>query len=118
VIAVDVRREPLAFLWIRAMWRRDWQVDVVLGGDTDPRVEGGPVDAVLIVNTYHELTRPADVLHHLSAAMRPEARLVVADRRPTTDATLSADEERAEHVLSPATAQEQIQAGRLPGRPS
>jgi predicted methyltransferase len=108
VIAVDVRREPLAFLWMRATWRRAWQIDLLLGDDTDPHLEGRTIDAVLIVNTYHELARPAEVLQHLSAVMRPEAHLVVADRRPKTGTTLSADEERANHLLHPGMAEEEI----------
>jgi hypothetical protein len=33
VIAVDVRRQPVAFLWIRRLIRRDGQIHIVLADD-------------------------------------------------------------------------------------
>jgi len=81
VFAVDLRRESLTFLWIRA--RLAWQsnLHVIVGAVDDPRLpRSPPVDAVLIANTFHELTAPAPVLDALWRAMRPEGRLVVVDR--------------------------------------
>ena len=56
VIAIDIRRQSLAFLWLRSLLRRAWQVDVVLSDAGDPRLPPGPIDAILLVNTFHELT--------------------------------------------------------------
>jgi SAM-dependent methyltransferase len=82
VIAVDVLRQPLAFLWIRRLLRREWQIDIVRGQDDEPRLTVAPVDAVLVVNTYHELARPAATLEALRSALKIGGRLVVCDRRP------------------------------------
>src|SRR5271165_2898030 len=61
VLAVDLRKVPLTFLWIRArLWKRN-NVTVKLGDAHDPHLPAG-VDAVLIVNTYHELTAPEAIL--------------------------------------------------------
>ena len=83
MLAVDLRRESLAFLWIRAL----------LGGHAesctssaarsdDPKLPPGPIDAVLIANTYHELTAPEPILKALFGSMRSGGRLVVVDRGP------------------------------------
>jgi predicted methyltransferase len=82
VLAVDLRREALAFLWMRAMLRGYWHVHVIHGEVADPRLPADPVDAVLIANTYHELTAPSAILNALRTTMRAGARLVVVDREP------------------------------------
>jgi hypothetical protein len=53
---------------------------VIRGHVTDPQLPQGPIDAVLIANTYHELAAPNAVLKALFTSMRPGARLVVLDR--------------------------------------
>jgi predicted methyltransferase len=108
VIAVDVQRQPLAFLWVRRLLRRDWQIQIVLGKDDNPRLRVTNVDAVLMANTFHELNNPPATLKILRDVMKPQARLVVADRRPRGGPGLSAQAERERHTLSPATAEAEI----------
>jgi predicted methyltransferase len=80
VLAVDVRRESLAFLWIRRFLRNARNVRVIVGEPDDPRLPAGPVNGVLIANTYHELSRPGPILDAVFDAMKPGARLVIVDR--------------------------------------
>ena len=56
VLAEDIRFESLAFLWIRRFLRDARNVRVILGTPNDPHLPAGAVDAVLIANTYHELS--------------------------------------------------------------
>jgi SAM-dependent methyltransferase len=102
VLAVDLRQVSLTFLWIRAhLWSRD-NVTVLVGDADDPHLPAR-VDAVLIVNTYHELTAPKAILHHLRQSLAPGGRLVIADRGP---------EETQHHGLPLALVEEQVrQAG-------
>ena len=86
VQAVDILRVPLTFLWIRAEEQGDHNLHIVLGDSDDPHISG-PVDAVLVANTYHELSRPAIVLEHLRHALVTGGRLVIADRGPQTSNT-------------------------------
>ena len=82
VLAVDLRRQSLAFLWVRA-WRRGYSnLHVIRGDVNDPRLPPGPIDAALIVNTFHELTNSAAILQALFRSMRSGGRLVVVDRGP------------------------------------
>jgi len=106
VFAVDLRRQSLAFLWIRAVLEGHSNLHVVRGGVDNPKLPPGPIDAVLIANTYHELTTPEPILKALFTAMRPGARLVVVDRGPR-------DGERgpqpaAHHEMRPADAERAI----------
>ena len=97
VIAEDIRRLPLAFLWIRAAGRREHNVKVMLGGTADPHLPTG-VDAVLISNTYHEFADAHSMLAHVHEALTPDGRLVIIDREPRrTGAPLSSE---AEHEIS------------------
>jgi predicted methyltransferase len=81
VLAVDLRKESLAFLWIRARLRGLRNVTVIVGGEDDPQMPVS-VDAVLIVNTYHELTHAKTILDHVNQSLVPGGRLVIADRGP------------------------------------
>jgi ubiquinone/menaquinone biosynthesis C-methylase UbiE len=96
VLAVDLRRESLAFLWIRARLDGYSNLHVIHSRVDDPMLPPGPIDAVLIANTYHELTTPDPILKSLFASMRSGARLVVVDREPREghDAGASADLDR------------------------
>jgi cyclopropane fatty-acyl-phospholipid synthase-like methyltransferase len=79
VWAVDLRKESLAFLWTRARLRGLRDVTVIVGGEDDPRLPSA-VDAVLIVNTYHELTQRKAILDHVRRSLVSGGRLVIADR--------------------------------------
>ena len=107
VLAVDLRRLSLAFLWVRAMRNGYRNLDVIHGRDTDPRLPTGTVDGVLIANTYHELAAPRRILEALSTAMRPGARLVVVDRGPRGGSESRA-EAAAHHELTAAEAEIEI----------
>jgi predicted methyltransferase len=81
VIAEDVRRLPLAFLWFRAAQRRDHNVRVLLGDPADPHLPPR-VNAVLLSNTYHEFTDARPILIHIHQSLVSGGRLVVVDREP------------------------------------
>src|SRR5262252_5465862 len=58
VYAVDIRRLPLRFLWVRSLIRRQHNVRTVLGESDNSHLPYSAVNAVLIANTYHELDNP------------------------------------------------------------
>jgi SAM-dependent methyltransferase len=100
VLAVDLRKESLAFLWIRARLRAQRNVRVIVGAEDDPRLPGA-VDAVLIVNTFHELTQRKAILDHIRQSLLPGGRLVIADRGP--------EMESQHHGLPMASVAEEIE---------
>jgi hypothetical protein len=50
----------------------------ILGTQSDPRVHG-PVDAVLIVDSFHEMRQPVVMLRKIAAAMKPNGRLGIVE---------------------------------------
>jgi ubiquinone/menaquinone biosynthesis C-methylase UbiE len=82
VIAEDIRRLPLAFLWTRTVIKGAHNVHIILGRATDPRLPEGREDAVLIANTFHELADPQSILARVNSSLVPGGRLVVLDREP------------------------------------
>lgn len=82
VLATDIRRESLAFLWIRAALGRYRNLQVIHGEPDNPRLPPDAVDAILVSNTFHELTAPAQTLETLSHTLKSGGRLVILDRGP------------------------------------
>jgi ubiquinone/menaquinone biosynthesis C-methylase UbiE len=80
VLAEDILGESLTFLWIRAFLRHQSNIRVIHGSSDDPHLPDGAVDAVLIANSYHEFTKPLDILDCAFRALRSDGRLVVLDR--------------------------------------
>jgi ubiquinone/menaquinone biosynthesis C-methylase UbiE len=87
VLAVDLRKLSLFFLWTRALLRGQHGAHVILGDEDDPRLPAGSVDSVLICNTYHEFTEPEVILKRVNQALRTGGRLVVVDRAPQPSET-------------------------------
>ena len=105
VLAVDLRRQSLAFLWLRAALRRQSRVRVVHGEAADPGLPPGPVDAVLIANTFFELSAPASMLDTLFRTMRPGAMLVIVDHQQRAG---SRGPDHGHHDVPAADAERQI----------
>jgi SAM-dependent methyltransferase len=82
VLAVDIRRLSLTFLWIRALLRRERNLTIIHGDPDDPHLPSGAAAAVLISNTYHEFLKPDVMLAHVFQSLRPGGRLVIVDRGP------------------------------------
>jgi ubiquinone/menaquinone biosynthesis C-methylase UbiE len=82
VLAVDLRKLSLFFLWTRALLGGQHNIQVMVGEEDDPNLPIGAVDAVLICNTYHEFRNPGLMLQHTFQSLRSGGRLVVVDRAP------------------------------------
>jgi SAM-dependent methyltransferase len=106
VLAEDILKEPLVFLWIRAHLRHLGNVHVIHGDPDDPHLPEGRLDAVLVANTYHEFAHPAVVLTHLFAALRSGGRMVVVDRGPLAEETADVDH----HERDPGAVERELRA--------
>lgn len=104
VLAVDIRRLPLAFLWVRTWLKANHNVRIVTGEPDDPHLGEAIADGVLIVNTYHELQHPGTILNHSFRALVPGGRLVIADR----SADASAGHHDAHHQVSAAGVEDEV----------
>jgi len=81
VFATDIQPEMLSLLRARVARARLDNVELVLSADADPRLPEGLFDLVLMVDVYHELARPQEVLRKLRASLKPDGRLVLVEFR-------------------------------------
>jgi ubiquinone/menaquinone biosynthesis C-methylase UbiE len=93
VLAVDIRKLSLSFLWIRAALREPHNIQIIVGEEDDPHLPAEAVDAILIANTYHEFRNPSVMLGLAFRSLRSGGRLVVVDRGPRVP-----NVEKAQHV--------------------
>ena len=81
VFATDIQPERLDLLRARVKRARLDHVQFVRSTETDPRLPEGRFDLILMVDVYHELARPQDVLRKLRASLKPDGRLVLIEFR-------------------------------------
>ena len=81
VFAVDIQQEMLDLLQ-RNMARREVKnVVSVLGTTSDPKLPPGSVDTMLMVDVYHELEFPFEVIDSLVRALKPGGRIAYVEYR-------------------------------------
>jgi predicted methyltransferase len=100
VVAEDIRRLPLMFLWLRTLRWSPRNIRIVHSASDDPGLPAGGADAVLIANTYHEFTDSKPILAHVLRSLVPGGRLVVVDRRPKQAGTNSTGTAQEDHEVS------------------
>ena len=80
--------------------RNGVKVTTVRSGDDDPRLAPGSVDAVLIVNAYHEMDHWEAMLRHIREALGPQGRLVICDTTPQRTARRPREVQGDNHVIA------------------
>ena len=85
VLGEDIMPDYLDLLRRRVAHDGLRNVDVVIGTPDDPRLPPRAVDVALLIHMYHEITRPFDLLWHLSAAMKPGGTVAILDQDGPTD---------------------------------
>lgn len=81
VFAVDVQPEMVGFLREAASLPGYSQIVPVLGGERDVNLAPGSLDLAIMVDVYHELEYPWEVLDSLVRAMKPGGRIVFVEYR-------------------------------------
>jgi ubiquinone/menaquinone biosynthesis C-methylase UbiE len=81
VIAVEIQEAMLSTLRTRAATMKATNVEVVQGSETDPRLPVSGVNLVLIVDVYHELAYPFEVMTKVREALKPGGRIVFVEYR-------------------------------------
>lgn len=72
VYAEDIQPEMIAAIERRVQREGLRNVKPVMGTAVDPRIPEA-VDAVLIVDTYHEMEQPVELLRNLAGTLKPNA---------------------------------------------
>lgn len=81
VFATDIQPQMVSLLQQRVARDRLAQVEVVQATETDPRLPSNQLDLIVMVDVYHELARPQEVLRQLRTALKPDGRLVLIEFR-------------------------------------
>jgi precorrin-6B methylase 2 len=81
VLAVDIQDEMLEALRRRATALGLANVEEVKGSETDPHLPAAEVDVVLMVDVYHELAYPYEVMTKVREALKPGGRVVFVEYR-------------------------------------
>ena len=81
VLAVDIQPEMLDLLRAKAKELGVTNVEPVLGTITDPKLPENGVDAVLMVDAYHEFDHPREMMEAIVKSLRPGGRVVLVEYR-------------------------------------
>lgn len=71
VYAEDIQPEMIGAIQRRVQREGLRNVTTVMGTAVDPRIPEGAVDAVLIVDAYHEMEQPVMLLRNLARTLKP-----------------------------------------------
>lgn len=99
VYAVDLDQSKLDKVKRRADENGLTQILTIKGSEHDPRLPHDALDAVLILDTYHEMDAHAEVLQHIKEALKKGGRLVVCEPIADERKDLSRSEQESKHEL-------------------
>jgi len=81
VYANDIQPEMLKLLRDNAAKAGFRNVEAVLGDVADPKLPKGQMDLVLLVDVYHEFSKPQKMLRRIHETLKPAGRLVLLEYR-------------------------------------
>ena len=81
VLAVEIQEAMLNTLRARAATMKATNVEVVQGSEIDPHLPVSGVNLVLVVDVYHELAFPFEVMTKVREALKPGGRVVFVEYR-------------------------------------
>lgn len=100
VYAVDVDQSKLNKLKDHLTERKLSQVTLVKGEYDDPKLAAHTLDAVIILDTYHEMDDHDKILQHVKAALKPGGRLVLCEPIADERKSKSRKDQETRHELS------------------
>ena len=81
VYANDIQQGMLDRLNANAAQQKIVNILTVLGTESDPRLPAGKLDVVLLVDVYHEFSRPQRMLDRIRESLKADGRLVLLEFR-------------------------------------
>ena len=95
VYAEDVQKPMIQAIKVRVDRLGLKNVETIFGTDVDPRLPR-PVDAVLMVDAYHEAEKPVALLTNVAKSLKPEGRIGIVDFKKDGGGPGPAMEERVD----------------------
>lgn len=98
---IDIDEKSLDRLREHVKQRGVTNLEVILGDAADPKLPVGALDAVLIRNTYHEMTEHRSVLKGVMNGLKPGGVLAVIEAIHENVRNLSREQQVKEHEIAP-----------------
>jgi ubiquinone/menaquinone biosynthesis C-methylase UbiE len=106
VYANDLQPQMIELMRRRLADKKITNVTPILGDVDDPKLPAASVDLEIMVDVYHELSRPQTMLRRLREALKPGGRLVLLEYRKE-DPSIPI---RPEHKMSVREAKMEVEA--------
>jgi len=81
VLAVDIQQEMLNFIEGQKKLKKIRNVETVLGTIEDTKLPEGDVDAIIMVDAYHEFSHPFEMATSMVKGLRPGGRIILIEYR-------------------------------------
>ncbi len=79
VYAEDIQQEMLDYMCKRLTEEGIKNVTLILGTMDDPKLSPNSLDLVILLSTYHEITRPVDFVKKIKLALKPKGILAILE---------------------------------------
>ena len=105
VYANDIQAGMLKRLRDNMAGRHITNVETVLGAEDDPKLPADKIDLALLVDVYHEFSKPQQMLRKIRQSLTPDGRLVLLEyRKEDPDVPI-----RPEHKMSIAGVKAEVE---------
>ncbi|EPR68166.1 class I SAM-dependent methyltransferase [Cyclobacterium qasimii] len=81
VYAVDIQQEALNYIDNKAAEQKADNVITVLGTEKSPNLPENTLDLVIMVDVYHELAFPKEMLQNIKKSLKPTGKLLLIEYR-------------------------------------
>jgi precorrin-6B methylase 2 len=99
VYAVDVEQWKLDAIQQNALKQKITNIKIVKGEYDDPKLRENIFDAVVILDTYHEMKDHDEILRHIMTALKKGGRLVICEPIAEKRRNISRADQEAKHEL-------------------
>jgi ubiquinone/menaquinone biosynthesis C-methylase UbiE len=109
VYAVDVDQSKLDKLKRSVSDRKITNIEVIKGDYDDPKLPAQKLDAVVILDTYHEMDDHDVILQHIKSSLKPGGRLLLCEPIADERKKLKRSEQEDKHELGMQYALEDLE---------
>ncbi|MBX3254947.1 MAG: class I SAM-dependent methyltransferase [Chitinophagaceae bacterium] len=81
VYAVEVQDEMITALTREKALKKDSVVEIIQGGETSPNLPVHSIDLALMVDVYHELEYPYEMMQSIKKSLKPDGKVLFIEYR-------------------------------------
>ncbi len=100
VFAVDIAAYRLQNLEAYLAEQEITNVQTILGDEDHPKLPMTRLNAVMVIDTYHEIEAYKTVLQHIRSSLRPNGRLLILEKLKEPHKGKTREEQASAHTLS------------------